>query len=122
MKNWDPETGQKIYLMAWTRKVLRQRTIGVRTCICHAESVWFIVFEVGKFVLELFAPDAFPTRPVSKRITTLEQSAFKYLAASMFADLNHKFSDHAMENSVVIISIPCMGDKILHRLGSHFGK
>ena len=48
------------------------RTIGIGSSICHANSVWLVMLEVGEFVFEFFAPYTLPSSSITQRIATLE--------------------------------------------------
>ena len=53
-------------------------------------------------VLKLLSPDTLATRAVAEWVTALD----------------HELSDDAMENSVVIIAVACMGGEVLDGLRS----
>lgn len=92
------------------------RAVGVRTGICHTDCVRFVVLERGELVFKLFSPDTFATGTVAEGIAGLLLSVMIRLAGSTDAYLDHEFSNHAMEDDVVVVAILCMRDKVLYCL------
>jgi hypothetical protein len=98
-------------------------TIRIWACVGHAESVWLIMPQVGKFVFKFFAPDTVSTSPVSQWIPALDRSVSKFSTLALqklFAYLNHEFPDHTVKNSIVVISVLCVCHEILHSFWSCF--
>jgi hypothetical protein len=69
-----------------------------------------IVFEVGNFVFELATPYTLSACAVSKRITGLPYHQHE---SRIFIPA---YLDHKLPYDVVVIAVPCVGDKILDGL------
>ncbi len=98
-------------------------TIGVRSCVGHTDRVRLIMLQSRELILKFLAPDRLAASAITEWIATLEGLARTgMLDVIKRTHLYHKFPYHSVKDSVIVVALLGMSNKILDSLGCSFRK